>query len=121
MCSRGACETWLQAKAQETGMMLAYRTVQYPQLENVTESGAAIDHQIGHRFHVTYLNAAGREVRRSRDPYRHNSIATIMDVSSCLGCPQELLLFMLCVCSQLVSVAGRRANMHMLVFCSEFA
>lgn len=45
--------------------MLAYRTVQYPQLENVTVSGAAKDHQIGQRFHVTYLNAAGREVRQS--------------------------------------------------------
>ena len=43
-------------------MLLAYRTVQYPQRENATASGAAKDHQIGERFHVTYLNAAGREV-----------------------------------------------------------
>ncbi|CAL8462826.1 g2360 [Coccomyxa elongata] len=60
---------WCCAKAQETGMMLAYRTVQYPQLENITESGAAKDHQIGQRYHVTYLNAAGRELARKFDMF----------------------------------------------------
>ncbi|BDA50920.1 hypothetical protein COCOBI_17-1390 [Coccomyxa sp. Obi] len=61
--------SYLKAKAEETGMMLAYRTVQYPQLENVTESGAAKDHQIGQRYHVTYLNAAGRELARKFDMF----------------------------------------------------
>lgn len=59
----GECLWRLQEKAQETGMLLAYRTVQYPQMEDAMASGAAKDHQIGQRFHVTYLNAAGRQVR----------------------------------------------------------
>jgi hypothetical protein len=62
-CVIEKCMWRLQEKAEETGMMLAYRTVQYPQMEDVTASGAAKDHQIGQRFHVTYLNAAGRQVR----------------------------------------------------------
>ncbi|KAK9907706.1 hypothetical protein WJX75_008525 [Coccomyxa subellipsoidea] len=59
--------SFLKEKAEETGMMLAYRTVQYPQMEDVTASGAAKDHQIGQRFHVTYLNAAGRQLARKHD------------------------------------------------------
>lgn len=51
-----------QAKAAELGMGLAYRTVQYPQMEDCATSGKAKDLQIGERYHVTYLNAAGREV-----------------------------------------------------------
>lgn len=43
-------------------MGLAYRTVQYPQMEDCASSGKAKDLQIGERYHVTYLNAAGREV-----------------------------------------------------------
>ena len=43
-------------------MLLAYRTVQYPQILNCAESGKAYDHQIGYRYHVTYLNSAGRQV-----------------------------------------------------------
>ena len=44
-------------------MLMAYRTVQYPQISNCSESGKAYDHQIGYRYHVTYLNSAGRQVR----------------------------------------------------------
>ncbi len=43
-------------------MAVAYRTVQYPQMEDCASSGKAKDLQIGERYHVTYLNAAGREV-----------------------------------------------------------
>ena len=57
----------LQAKSAEVGFGLAYRTVQYPQMEDCAGSGKAKDHQIGERFHVTYLNAAGREVCHSND------------------------------------------------------
>ena len=46
----------------KTGMLVAYRTVQYPQMANCNESAKAMDHQIGYRYQVTYLNAAGREV-----------------------------------------------------------
>ncbi len=65
-------------------MLLAYRTVQYPQRENATTSGAAKDHQIGERFHVTYLNAAGREVRITNlDHVLHlSSDCTIASVKS---------------------------------------
>ena len=52
----------MQAKSAELGMGLAYRTVQYPQMEDCASSGKAKDLQIGERYHVTYLNAAGREV-----------------------------------------------------------
>lgn len=52
----------MQAKSAELGMGLAYRTVQYPQMEDCVSSGKAKDLQIGERYHVTYLNAAGREV-----------------------------------------------------------
>ena len=52
----------VQVKAAEVGFGLAYRTVQYPQMEDCAGSGRAKDHQIGERYHVTYLNAAGREV-----------------------------------------------------------
>ena len=54
---------FLQAKSAQLGMTLAYRTVQYPQMENCTLSSRALDWIIGERYHVTYLNAAGREVR----------------------------------------------------------
>jgi hypothetical protein len=49
-------------------MLLAYRTVHYPQLEDPLASGKAKDRQIGERFHVAYLNAAGREVRAEPAP-----------------------------------------------------
>lgn len=52
-------------------MVVAYRTVQYPQMEDPTASAAAKDHQIGDRFHVTYLNAAGRQVRAGFSPPTH--------------------------------------------------
>lgn len=52
----------VQAKTTELGMGLAYRTVQYPQMEDCAASGKAKDLQIGQRYHVTYLNSAGREV-----------------------------------------------------------
>ena len=52
----------VQEKAAETGMLIAYRTVQYPQVANCSESGKAYDHQVGYRYHVTYLNSAGRQV-----------------------------------------------------------
>ena len=54
----------MQEKAAETGMLIAYRTVQYPQSQNCSESGKAYDHQIGYRYHVTYLNSAGRQVNK---------------------------------------------------------
>lgn len=56
----------VQAKSAEVGFGLAYRTVQYPQMEDCAGSGKAKDHQIGERYHVTYLNAAGREVCHAR-------------------------------------------------------
>ena len=52
----------MQAKSAELGFGVAYRTVQYPQMEDCAISGKAKDLQIGERYHVTYLNAAGREV-----------------------------------------------------------
>ena len=60
-CLIAACAT-LQEMAARTGMLVAYRTVQYPQMADCAESGKAMDHQIGYRYQVTYLNAAGREV-----------------------------------------------------------
>jgi hypothetical protein len=52
----------LQEVAARTGMLVAYRTVQYPQMADCVGSSKALDHQIGYRYQVTYLNAAGREV-----------------------------------------------------------
>ena len=48
--------------AARTGMLVAYRTVQYPQMADCAGGPKALDHQIGYRYQVTYLNAAGREV-----------------------------------------------------------
>ena len=53
----------LQAKSEKQGMVLAYRTVQYPQMADCATSGKALDSErLGERYHVAYLNAAGREV-----------------------------------------------------------
>ena len=70
--------TWglMQAKSAELGMGLAYRTVQYPQMEDCASSGKAKDLQIGERYHVTYLNAAGREVPAASGP-AHVSVVPV--------------------------------------------
>ena len=63
----------------KTGMLVAYRTVQYPQTANCNESAKAMDHQIGYRYQVTYLNAAGREVTASACAHSRSSLATESD------------------------------------------
>ena len=75
----------MQAKSAELGMGLAYRTVQYPQMEDCASSGKAKDLQIGERYHVTYLNAAGREVLVS------SSHTFLLDVA-----PRDLAMLMQC-------------------------
>lgn len=65
----------MQAKSAELGMGLAYRTVQYPQMEDCASSGKAKDLQIGERYHVTYLNAAGREVLMNSCPVHAYSVS----------------------------------------------
>ena len=69
----------VQAKAAEAGFGLAYRTVQYPQMEDCAGSGKAKDHQIGERYHVTYLNAAGREVCHA---YSYHAQAALMSAKA---------------------------------------
>ena len=75
----------VQAKSAEVGFGLAYRTVQYPQMEDCAGSGKAKDHQIGERYHVTYLNAAGREVchahSKSCSCSAHESQSTAMPLT----------------------------------------